>query len=73
MRFERFINAGDAFRRAIESGVLSDQPGAVNYAGAFMYMGSEGDIDYFKHIDSRDYVESNGAILKRDGIIGSDR
>lgn len=45
-----------AFERAIESGRLSDDETANNYAGDYMYMGSNENVDLFKHRDTRQYL-----------------
>lgn len=47
-----------AFTSAIAAGVLSADAAAPNHAGKFMYMGTERNRDLFKHIDTREYVES---------------
>jgi len=46
----------EAFEAAIESGRLSADRAAQNYAGAYMYMGTVAGIDQFKHIDTRRYL-----------------
>lgn len=56
-----FRDAQEAFADAIRAGRLSDKPGAQNYAGRFMYMGTwpqpNGSTkDLFKHIDTRKYL-----------------
>jgi hypothetical protein len=70
MNTMEFRNPDEAFENAISAGALSttkphaaglheDWPCACpwfGYAGDFMYMYSEEDHDYFKHIDSRKYV-----------------
>ena len=45
--------ASHCFDHAIAEGVLSDDEMAHNFAADFMYMGSNGTFDYFKHIDHR--------------------
>ena len=58
----------DAFDHAIAKGHLTDNENDTNYAGNFMYMNSEHireqyhpessiDIDYFKNIDTREYIK----------------
>tara|TARA_R100000306_G_scaffold31489_1_gene33577 strand:+ start:448 stop:657 length:210 start_codon:yes stop_codon:yes gene_type:complete len=48
--------AEKAFDQAIDSGHLGDtEEGVTPYAGDYMYMYSLGDMDYFKHIDTRKY------------------
>jgi hypothetical protein len=46
-----------AFKKAIKSGRLSDDPCAVNYAGWYMYMGTFNGIDQFKHSSTRQYID----------------
>ena len=47
-----------AFKDAIGKGRLSDSPRDWNYAGQFMYMGTdEAGIDLFKHSTTRRYLE----------------
>ena len=46
-----------AFDAAIQLGTLSSDPSADNYAGAFMYMGTDTERGHaFKNIDQRFYV-----------------
>ena len=45
-----------AFEKAIESGRLSDDETADNYAGNYMFMGSNESVDLFKHRDTRQYL-----------------
>tara|TARA_R110000824_G_scaffold161741_2_gene337161 strand:- start:1831 stop:2007 length:177 start_codon:yes stop_codon:yes gene_type:complete len=45
-----------AFDKAIESGRLSDDETADNYAGDYMFMGSAESVDLFKHRDTRQYL-----------------
>jgi len=53
-----------AFESAIKSGRLSDDPEATNFAGKFMYMGTQTasfkpprqQKDLFKNIDTRKYL-----------------
>ena len=59
----QFRNPAEAFENAIHAGRLSDNPGAENYAGRFMYMhtayqdGPNGEpVDYFKNINTRKYT-----------------
>ena len=44
------------FGLAIESGTLSAEPGAPNYAGRFMYMHSDSAGHHFKNINTRAYI-----------------
>ena len=54
-----FRNPDHAFDDAIRLGTLSDKPSDANYAGRYMYMGCrDDDVELFKHIDSRRYLES---------------
>jgi hypothetical protein len=49
-----------AFKQAIARGSLTDRPGYFKYAGNWMYMHTDvsanGTFDYFKHIDTREYI-----------------
>lgn len=46
-----------AFQDAIKAGRLSGNENAANYAGHYMYMGTdEGGVDLFKHIMTRRYL-----------------
>ena len=47
-----------AFQDAIDSGVLDEKPHSPMNAGNFMYMFSEGPIDFFKNRNDRHYVKS---------------
>lgn len=49
-------DAGEAFESAIRAGVLSDNPHSPKRAGCFMYMYTEANRDYFKHIQTRNYI-----------------
>lgn len=50
-------NPQEAFEAAIKAGRLSADPQAVNYAGAYMYMGTTSwGKDKFKHRDTREYL-----------------
>ena len=46
----------EAFERAIRHNVLSENPDAHDFAGAYMYMGRNEDGHNFKHIDTRQYL-----------------
>ena len=46
-----------AFKEAINSGRLSTDKNAPNYAGHYMYMGPGKGGDAFKHIDTRLYID----------------
>ena len=46
-----------AFQDAIDKAHLSEIPGSIFYAGKFMYMYSSEMHDYFKNIDSRQYLK----------------
>jgi hypothetical protein len=48
-----------AFGHAIETGRLSDDEDAPNFAGHYMFMGYEGRTGkaLFKHIDTREYLD----------------
>jgi hypothetical protein len=48
-----------AFEDAIRSGRLSDDKAAHNYAGRYMYMGTDGKgVDLFKHTMTREYLKT---------------
>lgn len=59
-----FRDPSVAFEAAIRSGRLSDDPKAANYAGNFMYMGTQTasyrplrqQKDLFKNINTREYL-----------------
>ena len=51
-----FKESQGAFDSAISSGILSALPTAANYAGHYMYMGSDDKGDDFKHRDTREYL-----------------
>lgn len=48
----------EAFDRAISEHRLNDNPASSYFAGKFMYMGTLGGKDQFKHIKTRKYLES---------------
>ena len=54
-----------AFNNAIKLGLLSDNPSVPHHAGNYMYMHSMGNRDYFKNIDTREYlsVPYNGSSI----------
>jgi hypothetical protein len=45
-----------AFDHAIEVGLLTTSPDCPDYAGNYMYMYTADGLDYFKHIDTREYI-----------------
>ena len=51
-----FVDAQEAFERAIKSGVLSKHETDSNYAGDYMYMHTQGGRDGFKNRDTRRYL-----------------
>lgn len=54
-----FRDSAIAFETAIKNKKLSEDSSSMFYAGKFMYMHSTaGDkkLDYFKHIDTREYL-----------------
>ena len=53
MEFKK--NSQEVFRNAINNCILSSNPSKPNYAGNFMYMHSQDNIDYFKHKLTRRY------------------
>ena len=46
-----------AFNKAVQSGRLSTDIYAWNYAGNYMFMGKFNGRDQFKNIDSRQYLK----------------
>ena len=48
--------ARKAFDRAIREGRLSKHPRTDTYAAHFMYMGTWGGMDQFKHVETRRYL-----------------
>jgi len=52
----KFLDAQNCFDKAINSGRLSTDINAANYVGYFMYMGTKGDKDLFKHVNTREYI-----------------
>ena len=53
---DSFKNGDDAFDFAIATGRLSTDETAENYAGKFMYMGTDRGIDRFKNKNTREYI-----------------
>ena len=53
---QQFYNPDDAFDQAIDTGRLSADPDADNYAGNYMYMGRGPHGDRFKNITTREYL-----------------
>ena len=51
-----FKDSDKAFDEAIETGRLSADPASLRFAGNYMYMGTYGDSDQFKHIGTRKYL-----------------
>lgn len=50
-------NPQEAFEKAISSGRLSSGPDAPNYAGSYLYMGTDASgCDLFKHRVTRQYI-----------------
>ena len=52
----KFKSSDEAFDFAIDCGRLSADPKASNYAGHYMYMGTYGGCDQFKHVNTRQYL-----------------
>ncbi len=51
-----FRDSGEAFEQAIREGRLSASRGSANYAGSYMYMGTDdAGRDLFKNIETRLY------------------
>jgi len=63
-----FINPNEAFKSAIENGILSDNDTNLNFAGGFMYMYTKEGFHYFKNIVTREYLRSTSIPLKDDYI-----
>ena len=52
-----FKDSNKAFEQAISEDRLSDKATNWNYAGNFMYMGTDDNgLDLFKHRDTRRYI-----------------
>lgn len=47
----------EAFENAIKAGRLSEDEDAPNYAGWYMYMGTQDGKDLFKHKQFRSYID----------------
>lgn len=53
----KFFDPFERFEKAIKEGRLSDNESDTNYAGQYMYMGTDvHGTDLFKHIDTRQYL-----------------
>jgi hypothetical protein len=55
-RWSQIRIANAAFENAIETGRLSADPKAANYAGDFMWMGTQNGRDLFKDTATREYL-----------------
>jgi len=53
-----FRNSQAAFKTAIDLNILSTNPKNENFAGNYMYMGSDANEDRFKNINTRKYLYS---------------
>ena len=53
---DSFKNGDDAFEFAIDTGRLSTDETAENFAGKFMYMGTAQGRDRFKNKNTREYI-----------------
>ena len=51
-----FKDSDKAFDEAIEAGRLSADPASLRFAGHYMYMGTYGGCDQFKHVNTRQYL-----------------
>ena len=51
--------SNQAFVQAINCGHLSSKSVDDNFAGNYMYMGSAGNKDFFKHVDTRAYYNKD--------------
>lgn len=56
-----FRNSDVAFDDAIQAGRLSADAAQANFAGNFMYMGTQGGVDLFKHTNTRQYLPAQAA------------
>lgn len=63
---EKQPTSNDAFETALVAGHLSRDTSAPNYIGHFMFMGREGGVDFFKHRDTRKYLNHNIADMPID-------
>ena len=52
-----FKDSQKAFEDAIKNNRLSEDSNKDNFAGDYMYMGTQDDKDLFKHIDTRSYLQ----------------
>ena len=59
-----FINPQDAFKQAIQKGILSAQEGEKDFAGNFMYMYSSEGVHYFKNRITRKYGHDRNTIVQ---------
>ncbi len=50
------INSLDAFDEAIDMGILSTDPDNEVFAGNYMYMYTLNNVNYFKCIETREYI-----------------
>jgi hypothetical protein len=44
-----------AFNNAISMGIFDTNPNSRRYVAPYMYMYSDDNYDYFKHMDTREY------------------
>jgi len=58
--FKEGQQAQDAFELAIDEGLLSRLESAPNHSGAYMYMYTQiiDNVDFFKRIDTREYIKN---------------
>lgn len=47
----------EAFEHALKKELLSNDKESPNFVGLYMYMYSDEEYDYFKHIDTREYIK----------------
>ena len=50
------MNSNEAFDSAINAGILSTDRENEVFAGNYMYMYTNQGLNYFKHIDTREYI-----------------
>jgi hypothetical protein len=57
MQAPTFKDAQQAFEQAIAAGRLTVDQSSPIFAGLYMYMGTYGDLDQFKHVETRKYLK----------------
>jgi hypothetical protein len=59
-----FINPKEAFQQAIDKGILSPKESDQDFAGNFMYMYTQEEVNYFKNVVTRKYGHDRKTILE---------